>query len=129
MARGALVALAAFMVAGAAAPVGAQDRPSPIVIRAPHRPYYLIVPPSTDPEPVAGAAYAQARGVVVEAAERFVWLDLGDGSTALVRVPAATDAEPGLPGGAIPPGARAEAVGVLSGDGVLDALQLTLWLP
>lgn len=107
---------------------------SPIVIQGRPRPYYLVVPPSTDPGsvPTAVLGTSVARGIVQHGEGEFLLLDAGEGADPVVlRMPSATNGfnPVFLSASSIPQGSYVEAVGFPSVNGVLDSFQVTIYLP
>jgi hypothetical protein len=107
----------------------AQQGQSPVVLEAANKPYYYVVPPSTDPEPVHTAVMGTAvvRGTVLYGTGDLLLLDLGADDQAVVRLP--TSGNTRLPGEAVAPGSLVEAAGVPTAAGVLESLRVTIWMP
>ena len=98
---------------------------SAVVLSGPVRPFWRIVPPTTDPDRPIGPQEVQGlsavRGSTVHAEGDLLLLDTGDGQ-AVVRLPDA-----GVPAEAVPLGALVVAVGPTSGNGILESQQVTIW--
>ena len=100
----------------------------PVVLVAPHKPYWRAVPPTTAPEPHDYPAslvlgMAAIRGTVLHGEGDLLLLDTGE-QWAVVRLPEGNR----LPASAVPLGTEVEALGLPSGEGILDSVHATLWM-
>lgn len=133
--RGRLFGAAAVALLGAAllAPGAAfADEEEPIVLTAPYRPYWRVVPPSTDPqrptELVAGVTIL--RGTVIHHEGDLVLLGIGGPEglgldLAVLRVPSADE----LPVQPIAPGSIIEAIGAANMTPIFDATRVVIYAP
>ena len=120
---GPVLLAAALALPGTGVAAAAQD--DSIVLEAEYRPYWKIVPPSTDPHPPMGAVqgFQALRGTVVHGEGDLVLLDLGFGH-AVVRLPMGGPTR--IMGSMVPWGSAVEAIGPTDGDGIMDAIRVVI---
>lgn len=132
--RGARLAAAATLLSTlAVAPVSAfaqmdvaPDQDGRVFLANTYRPYYRIVPPSTDPAAVQGpgvdvAGVQALRGTVLFGEGDLVLISLADGREAVVRVPRFDQ----FPASAFLPGTTLDAIGMSDTTPIFDAVAVS----
>lgn len=122
------LALVGALVLPQAALASDAEQAEPVILVAPHRPYWRAVPPSTAPESDGQSetvvlGQAAVRGTVLHGEGDLLLLDTGE-RWAVVRLPEGSR----LPASAVPLNTLVEAVGLPSGEGILDSTHATLWM-
>lgn len=122
----------ALLSATLLAPGAAFAEEEPIVLTAPYRPYWRVVPPTTDTERPAElvAGVAILRGTVVHHEGDLVLLAPGGPEglgldLAVLRVPSSEE----MPVQAIAPGSFIEAIGTANSTPIFDATRVVIYAP